>query len=160
MLTQNELKEVLSYDPDTGLFKWRLTLSNSRTAGKIAGVIDKGYIIIKINKVKYGAHRLAFLYMKGAIPFEVDHINMVRHDNRWLNLRPATRSQNMCNRKSFRNNMSGQKGVYWVEREQRWVAYIQKDKKRYCLGYFKDLSEAKTAYDSAALKYHDSYARV
>src|SRR5215813_12141516 len=104
MLTHERLKELLSYDPKTGLFIW-----NSR--GAVAGTTDQeGYIQIHLDGKKYRAHRLAYLYMTGEMPTQIlDHINRVRSDNRWGNLRPVTDRFNYYNCSDYSNNKSGVK---------------------------------------------------
>jgi len=86
MITQTILKELFSYNPDTGIFIRKVSISN-QVAGTVAGSKDYDYIRIVVNKKRYLAHRLAFLYMLGKMPVEVDHINRNKHDNRWCNLR-------------------------------------------------------------------------
>ena len=111
-LTQARLKEVLHYDPLTGLFTWRVTKGNI-TAGTVAGcpANSEGYWRITIDSVKYYAHRLAFLYMLGRWPFEqADHYpDPTTSNNRWANLRDATHGQNTAN--THGESKTGFKGV-------------------------------------------------
>lgn len=116
-LTQQRLKELLHYDPDTGVFTW---LTGQR-AGLVAGsMYGFGYIMIKINQCRFCAHRLAFLYIDGEFPADdVDHINRIRDDNRWRNLRRATAKQNQEN-KCTNNDFIG---VSWSFAHEKWIAY-------------------------------------
>src|SRR5579863_2482235 len=100
MLTQERLKELLHYDPDTGLFTRLVTVAAfGAQKGKIAGNVDKkfGYCLIRIDGRGYLAHRLAFLYMTDSIPEEVDHRDLNRSNNKWINLRAARHVDNMRN---------------------------------------------------------------
>lgn len=162
-LTADRLKECLNYDPATGLFtshQW-LDKRGRSCGGRIAGCEKDGYIVIRIDYVLYRAHRLAWLYMTGAWPAgEIDHINMVRSDNRWLNLRNATQSQNNFNRKVYSRNKIGVKGVCFDAARQKYLAQIRKDGKGYHLGRFDTIEEASAAYVRAATLLHGSFARV
>jgi hypothetical protein len=112
-LTQERLKEVVSYDPETGKF---LPVSRRRriTPGRPLGSIrSHGYRMLAVDGVRYYAHRLAWLYMTGAWPAgSIDHANTDRADNRWANLRQATPSQNGANTVRQARNKSGFKGVF------------------------------------------------
>jgi hypothetical protein len=113
-LTQERLKELLEYNPDTGFFTWKESRGPIH-AGDVAGYTSKHcgqYIKVMIDYVKHGAHRLAFLYMTGVIPDEIDHINRDGTDNRWLNLRGASRMTNSRNRGRGKRNKSGITGVH------------------------------------------------
>jgi hypothetical protein len=144
-LTQARLKELLHYDPETGHFTWRV--SRSRTpAGSRAGTPgSNGYTNIGIDGVLRLAHRLAFLYMTGALPPEVDHINRDKSDNRWANLRPASRRENEGNKGLLSNNTSGHRGVSWYKRTRKWSAKGKRDGRQIHLGYFDTLEEAAAA---------------
>ena len=114
MITIEQLKEVLEYNHDTGVFNWIKRNGPRAKVGDVAGCKSDGYIVIKINRKRHPAHRLAYLYMTGNFPENlIDHINHIRDDNRWANLRDATNSQNGSNRVKGKNNTSGYKGVRW-----------------------------------------------
>ena len=113
MLKSTELHRLLHYNPETGVFTWRVNRSRLAKAGSVAGTINsQGYVSIMVNRKLYLAHRLAFLYMTGSFPVDqVDHINRLRADNRWINLRPCNNSQN------HRNRTGEVKGyTYWKKR--------------------------------------------
>lgn len=151
-LTAERLREVLFYNEQTGLFTWHITLSNRAQAGEIAGRSrSNGYVRISVDRHLYAAHRLAWLYVTGEWPkHQIDHINGVRHDNRWLNLREATSAQNKFNMGIRKNNTSGFKGVSWHAPRERWVAYIRIDGRTRNLGYYDSPYEAHEAYRRAA----------
>lgn len=154
-MTQNELKDLFLYDPITGIFTNKIRRSGS-CAGKKAGSLNNnGYALIRINKKNYAAHRLAWLYMYGAWPtFEIDHINMVRHDNRICNLREVTRFQNSQNTGLNSNNTSGHKGVHWDTTNSKWKGQIRLNGKRFSLGYFINLNDAILARKQAEEQLH------
>jgi hypothetical protein len=144
-LTQDRLKELLHYDPETGHFTWLAAPKfGSVKAGSMAGSTGKnGYTYVGVGGAKYLAHRLAFLFMTGSTPDEdVDHVNRDRSDNRWINLRPATRSENMANTGPPGNNTSGHRGVHLRKDTGRWSAYGQCGPRRVYLGCFGSREEA------------------
>lgn len=156
MLTQEQLKELLHYDETTGLFTWRMALSARVRIGAVAGWAEKaGYIRIKICGRSYFAHRLAWLYVNGELPpAELDHINRVTDDNRIINLRPATRSENQKNSKIFSTNTSGYKGVCWNKEYRKWQVDAMLNGKKYRLGYFPTAEQASDAYQAFARQHH------
>ena len=113
----------MDYDPTTGIFTWRVRRSTMTLAGHKAGYVreDSGRkrIFISIKKKKYSAHKLAFLYMIGNIPKEIDHEDRDSTNNKWSNLREATHQQNCFNRKKRSNNTSGYKGVFFDKKKKR-----------------------------------------
>lgn len=113
-----------------------------------------------ISGKEYLEHRLAWFYMTGVWPAQVDHKNTVKSDNRFTNLRGATTSQNNRNRVKPRRNKSGQKGVTERKRSGNWEANITVQGKDIYLGKFPTLEKAADAYNAAALKYHGEFARL
>lgn len=143
MVTQERLKELLHYDPETGAFIWRVARRGPAGVGDVAGTLRvTGYITIGIDGRIYRAHRLAFLYMGVSLPPQVDHENHIRNDNRWVNLSPATSFINQRNCTLHKNNQSGVTGVHWHKYFRKWTATIGFNKKRYHLGRFNDKEEA------------------
>lgn len=153
MITQKRLKETLVYCPETGVFTWRERIAkpnqnaakvaswNTRYAGKEAGVKTHGYIKIAIDDKKYYAHRLAWLYVYGAIPPLLDHINRNGEDNRIQNLRQATKRMNVDN-STRKDNTTGFRGVTKSANGKKFIAQrlSVKGKSRY-LGTFDTAEE-------------------
>lgn len=159
-ISRDRLLEVLDYNPDTGIFTWKITLSNRAKAGQIAGVVNNtGHIRISIDKHKYYAHSLAWFYMYGVWPRKLmDHINRNPADNRICNLREASKSQNSMNRELQSNNISGTTGVWYSLRQNRWCARITVDNQIIGLGTYKTLEEAVQARKIAESKYFGEFA--
>jgi len=155
-LTQEQLQQLLSYDPDTGIF----TNLKSRGRVKIGSVAgskySNGYICIAIDSKRYLAHRLIWLYVYGEFPAnQIDHINEVKDDNRLVNLRLATNQENNHNISTpNKNNTSGYLGVYWYKPYGKWLAQIKVNGKDKHLGYFDTGEEASKAYLAAKRKLH------
>jgi HNH endonuclease/AP2 domain len=155
MLTQERLKELLSYDPETGLLTRKFSNCNRIKAGGIAGgVSNRGYWWIRIDYKKYQAHRLAWLYIHGYWPTKLDHINRIKDDNRVKNLREVTSAENSWNRGLQSNNKSGYTGVMWSKKDKKWKAQIRVHGKQMHLGYFPTPEEAHAAYLAAKEKHH------
>lgn len=166
-LTQKRLKELLRYCPETGVFVW-LKSTGRAGIGSIAGnthVID-GYTQVGIDGTVYRAHRLAFLYMTGVFPVAVDHINGVRSDNRYLNLREADAMINAQNTRISAQNKTGLPGVTFFAMRKRsnhiyFVAYITANNVRSSLYEGRDLFEACCRRKSAENKhgFHINHGR-
>lgn len=135
-LTQKRLKELLHYDPEAGVFIWKNPQSNRIKKGGVAGFIDNcGYRRISTDGKKYIASRLAWILMEGYIPEnEIDHINRIRNDDKWRNLRHVTRQCNLRNSGKSKNNKSGVVGVSWSTRDCVWRAQICINRKGISLG--------------------------
>lgn len=161
-ITHQRLKEVLHYDPETGIFTWLMFRGGKATAGIRAGRTHyRGYRYIKVKQVAYAEHRLAWLYMIGKMPADqIDHINGDKADNRFSNLREATNSQNHMNRPVRSDSRSQAKGVKWLPANKKWTARIQVGNKRIYLGFFTTMEEAAEAYRRGAEKYFGEFARV
>lgn len=156
-ITQAELKKLLAYDPITGEWTW-LSSGKGRRPDSRAGTMCGGYANIRINRRGYAAHRLAWLYMTGEWPtLDVDHENRIKTDNRWGNLRLATRAQNNANALKRSRNKSGFKGV--TAFRQKWCAWIRADYKSIYLGLYDSPEEAHEAYLSAARERWGAFAR-
>lgn len=144
--TQSYLKSIISYDPETGIFK---RLKNEKILGSPT---QKGHLLIGINKKQYYSHRLAWLYMTGEWPkYNVDHIDLNPANNKWINLREATHAENLRNRKANKNNTTGYKGVH-----KNRHGYMV----RICIGTYKTLEEAAKIYEEAVKLYHKEFARL
>jgi len=160
-ITQERLKEILSYNSDTGIFTNRITRGPSAISGSVAGSVNpSGYILIQIDRKSYKAHRLAWMFTHGKFPLaNIDHINGVRIDNRIVNLRSASHSENLKNQKIRATNSSGVTGIYWNNAKRKWRAYIKDLGKQVHLGLFDDKFEAICARKSAENKfgYHKNH---
>ena len=143
MITQKELKEILDYNPDTGILTYLISPANHVKVGDVAGSLGKhGYLAIMIKGKKYLAHRLAFLFMNELLPKQVDYINHVRNDNRWINLRSVNNKVNHRNQTMKNTNTSGFVGVTFNKNSGKWLAQIKVDYKNIYLGIYKDINEA------------------
>lgn len=160
-LTHARLVELLSYDPETGVFRWRVNRSNVK-AGAIAGThVSKGYYGIRIDGKLHYIHRLAWFYVTGEWPpKDVDHKNLIRSDNRFDNLRLASSSQNKMNKRAQRNNRLGVKGVSYDHRYDWYQARIKVNGKQKTIGVFKSVDDAAKAYERAANENFGEFART
>lgn len=158
MLELDYLKSILRYDPDTGNFIWVNHFGRRILAGSIAGALNKGYVEIGINLKKYKAHRLAWFYMTGEWPKHyIDHKDRNKVNNKWENLREATKFQNQWNTKLSKNNRTGFKGVKFSQ--GKYAAGITVAGKGIYLGSRATPEEAHELYKEAALKYFGEFAR-
>lgn len=160
MLSHKQLLELFYYNPETGIF-----ISLKRRGRILAGrkyfPSRKGErFAIRIDNIDYRVHRLAFLYMTGRLPIdEVDHINGDPSDNRWCNLREATRQKQMANTRKPSTNKSGYKGVSWHKGGQKWQVHIKHQGINHYLGLYKDLEEAASVYRTRAIDFNGEFAR-
>ena len=152
-ITQDRLKEILAYDSNTGVFTWNANVSNIKRGNEAGYRSKRGYVFIKADKHLYLAHRLAWMYMTGKFPDEkidIDHINQVKFDNRFSNLRLASRSENQRNVVRYSNNTTGFKGVSFHKQSGKYKAYIKHNYQSKHLGVFDSPEEASSAYTAAA----------
>ncbi len=161
MITAQELREVLSYDPESGAFRWIGRVNNRMPENAIAGtMMNSGYVRIKVSGRYVVAHQLAWLYVTGEWPTSnIDHVNGDRADNRIANLRLATRHENARNRKRHKNNSLGLKGVSLDKETGRFKASIWIDGGIKNLGRFNCPTAAHLAYCKAARKHFGDFAR-
>ena len=154
------MMEHLHYDPETGIFTRRKGIQ-SRAAGAIAGHPNQGgYLAIGLNYKTYRAHRLAWLYMTGKYPEQdIDHINGVKTDNRFCNLRDVSGTVNMQNIiKPRKNNKCGYRGVCF--RNGKYIATIRAGDKTFHIGKFESVEEAHEAYVREKIKRHPGFAQL
>jgi len=161
------LREILHYDPETGVFTWRAGRGRVKD-GAVAGSIlprreGKGgpTSLVGVRGRKYPAHRLAWVYMTGSWPpLEIDHIDTDSLNNRWDNLRLATTQQNGANRGPQKNNSSGFKGVCWNKANKAWRATTRYNGVKIQIGDFKTPEAAYAAYCAKFIELHGEFARV
>lgn len=165
-ISADQAREALSYDAETGVFRWRVKVGRGVAVaypGDVAGnkgATVNGYLYISLNRQRLLAHRMAWLYVHGEWPTrQIDHINGDRRDNRMCNLRLATASENACNGRLRATNTSGLRGVSWSKDKRKWVARIVKDRKQHVLGYFGDKQQAHLAYLEAAGNLHGAFSQ-
>lgn len=154
-LTQERLKELLHYDPETGVFTWRVRRGGIKPGSAAGSVSPQGYVRINIGGHLYLRHRLAWLYSRGSWPDQdIDHINGVYGDDRVGNLRQCSKSENGQNRPARQPSVSGLIGVSWKISHKKWRARITLNLKSKTLGYYNSKEEAHAAYLSAKSQLH------
>ena len=160
MLTQQQLKKLLHYDPTTGVFTWRVAKGRAIKIGQTAGSINsRNYIQIMISGERYVAHRLAWFYVFGTWPSaHIDHINTTRSDNRIENLREATHVENAQNARKQQGARCRLKGVY-VD-NSKFRARIRVGARQIHLGMYDTEEDAHAAYMRAAEKEFGAFARA
>jgi hypothetical protein len=160
-LSQQELKENLTYNPATGEFR-RLKPTKRVKVGEIVGNLNnQGYSVVYVGWKPFLAHRLAWLYVYGEMPsMFLDHINGDRSDNRIANLRPADKKQNLWNVKRHSDNKSGYKGVHFHSQTGKWRAQGMANGKRHHLGLYETPELAHSAYCDFARNAFGEYARA
>lgn len=151
--TPEEVRAALCYDPETGLLTW----PGGKTAGRLT---EDGYIKIGLFWRHYLGHILAWVIMNGVWPtHKVDHENNVRNDNRWLNLREGTQSQNIANTRRSARNSSGFKGVSFERATRKWAAFIKVAGVSRRIGSYQSPEEAHAAYQQEATLAWGSFAK-
>ena len=154
-LTQKKLKELLHYDPETGVFTWLMSRPGIKP-DRVAGGINKiaGYRLISVDRKLYRASRLAWLYMEGYFPEnDVDHEDRIRNNDKWDNLRHVSHQCNSRNCNISKNNNSGIMGVSWIKERKKWYANIMISGKTIGLGRFKSKLNAAKARWNAEVKH-------
>lgn len=168
------LHECFDYDPIEGTLTWRWrprghfasdwaykVWNATHSKGTATHLKRGGRLGVCVDNHHYFAHRIIWKIVTGREPPDyIDHEDMNPANNKWLNLREATQSQNMCNRGAQRDNKSGFKGVSWDKEKCRWIAYIKINRRARNLGRFDTPGEAHAAYCSAALTLHGEFRRT
>jgi hypothetical protein len=155
-MTAEDLRKVLEYNPISGIFVWIKKISKKIVLGSRAGTIsDAGYRIISIEGKKYREHRLAYLYMTGHWPErDIDHKDRNRANNKWNNLRNASRSQNGINSMRSNESIYG-RGVYL--KDGRFVSHCRVDGEYHHIGSFDTAEAAKVAYEEYTKENHNEF---
>lgn len=142
-LTQERLKELLDYDPLTGIFNCKVTRGSKAQKGEVAGSMrPNGYITISIDYKHFLAHRLAWLYCFGYFPDQIDHIDQNKSNNMIGNLREISNQDNHRNCNNYKSNTSGVKGVSWHKQRKKWCAKVKVNFKHKSLGLHVDFNDA------------------
>jgi hypothetical protein len=157
MVTQARLKELFNYDPDTGYFTNKFSRGRALGGGRAGSPSGHGYRKLTVDYERHYEHHLAWLYMFGMYPGELDHVDGNRSNNTLGNLRPATRAQN-CHNSPRGNGKYGVKGAYYDKRARCFFSKIQVGKQTIYLGKFSSPEEAGMAYQRAAEIHHGQYA--
>jgi len=156
-LTPEAVREVLDYDPETGIFRWKLSRGRA-PAGAVAGhPHPQGYWAIRVFTIDILAHQLAWFYVYGVFPPEIDHKNRDKRDNRLSNLRECSHPQNQWNVGALRSNKTGIKGVSLHKSSGLYRARLRVNNTNIMVGYFKTLEEAAAAYRQRAQLEHGEF---
>lgn len=155
-----EFKKYLKYNKSTGIFKWRTNKGTSKKNQKAGNLNSIGYVVIKINRTAYLAHRLAFIFINGIKnqSKEIDHKNGIRSDNKIKNLRISSSSQQCQNRKLSIRNTTGIKGVYFRKDDKTFTVSITYKYKTFSRYYIKTFNEAKNIIKKMRKKIHGEFA--
>lgn len=166
MITADQARALLAYEPETGVLSWRVKMSRRVLAGDRAGWFAKRpngsvYRQVEVPGQVLWEHRLIWLIVAGEWPSAlVDHINRDGSDNRWINLRLASAQQSCFNTSNRSDNKSGFVGVHWHAGAKKWRSQITISGKCKHLGFFDTPEAAHEAYRSAARLSHGTFVRV
>jgi len=158
-LTQETLKQLISYNPETGEFT-RLKSAGGRDKDTKAGsIMNTGYLEVGVNGERWLGHRLAFLYMEGKVPDYIDHKDSDRSNNIWSNLRACTQAQNLANTIPRKNTITGIKNVGIHKASGLYHVTLWSNNKLAHSSYHKDIELAALVAEEARNKYHGEFAR-
>lgn len=147
IFTQDDVVQLLNYDANTGVFSWKKKRRGVKTGVALGSDNGFGYLRITVLGKSVYAHRLAWFYVHGVWPETIDHINGCKSDNRIVNLKNCSISENNQNTHGPQvNNKSQTLGVSWHKKAKKWQAHICVYKERKYLGLFDDVNEAHKAY--------------
>ena len=153
-LCLKRVNSLVKYCPETGNFYWLVSTGKRKVGDLAGGISENGYCRIKLDGIKYMAHRLAWAVTYGVFPDkEIDHRNGVRSDNRVVNLREADRSSNLQNLQSARvDNLLSTLGVH--QKGSKFIAQLQVNGEKVFYGRYGSVEEASNAYQKAKKKHH------
>ena len=159
MLTQELVRELFDYVPETGELIRKVSTAPNAQKGDIVGCLNgNGYLITTIRKRRIFNHQLVFIGHYGHLPKFIDHIDQNPLNNRIENLREATNIENSRNKTKYKSNTSGYKGVSWSKNRERWCSQIKINTTAINLGRYTDPIEAAQAYNLAAEQYFGEFA--
>jgi hypothetical protein len=162
-LSLEKARSLFLYEPETGLVRRRVNVIGGGPAGSVAGgVFDgQGHLGCTVDRERIYLHCLIWFLVTGEWPTaDIDHVNDDPADNRWANLREASRSQNLMNKRRDGRNTSGVKGVYFDKSRLKWCAEIKAGAIRERLGRFDRIEDAAAAVLRARQRLHGEFARV
>lgn len=161
MLTQQRLKQVIHYDPDSGVFSWIVPRVGPKTRDNVAGsYAGSKYRFISVDGRRYMASHLAWLYMTGELPgFVIDHINQNKIDDRWCNLRRSDHSKNRANTGLRSSNTSGIRGVHYDRKSRKWVMQIRCRDRKY-VSYHTTAENAAREYNRLSAELFGEHAVI
>lgn len=154
----DELKDYIDYDPNTGVFRWKVNYYGNKLGSSPRPTHSEGYIRVQFKGKRYFMHKVAFYWTYGYLPDQVDHINRNTSDNRISNLRAATQAQNSCNKGA--RGKSKYRGVYWHNKNRKWVTSLRKEGVSHYVGCFECEIEAAKAYNEKAKELHGEFASL
>jgi hypothetical protein len=160
-LSAERLRELVKYDPETGIFTRRIATSNRIKVGDLVGSpMAIGYFEASIGGRRDTLHRFAWLYMTGEWPDgDIDHRDLDESNTRWGNLRCGSHAQNIANQKTRIDTVTGVKGVCLDRRTGRFAAYVTINQRKIHLGMFESKEDAGNAYREAATRHFGEFAR-
>lgn len=150
------LRSFLNYDPETGIFTWKIDRANKKAGDRAGVVCGAGYRMICLDYEKLYEHHLAVAFMQGHMPDDkvVDHLNQDRTDNRYVNLEVKSYHRNGHNRpQANSNSLTGIRGVSWDKRRQKWAARVTVKYKNITIGRYRTIEEAVAAREAADARY-------
>lgn len=159
LISQDYLSHLFDYKDGALYWKNPIKRSKMKIGDRAGTTTTANRRVITIHSKPFSEHRLIFMFHKGWLPKEIDHIDCNQLNNKIENLRAATRSENSSNRGLMKNNTSGVKGVSWHKLHGKWEATCQINKKRHKIGYYDDLAEAEKAVKSFRNQHHGEFAR-
>ena len=162
MITQSELRNLVTYDADAGVLRWTMKRGRTRPGDRVGGLDREGYRRVRIDNRQYLEHRLVWLWHHGEFPRILDHIDRNRDNNRLENLRLCNESQNAANAEKPSHNTSGYRGVYFERGRDKWIARIRivvdGNRTRYRIGRYDTAEEAAIAYNVHMMRHFRDYA--